>query len=102
MLVLIFFPLRLFQPGERERGREGETFCFNFHLTTESLFCNTPRNKFVDVAIKFPEQNTFGAAVYSLLDYGRLLFSSTSRRRGCFLMTSNHLKEHKPHTGDNY
>lgn len=63
-----FFPLRLFQPGERKRR-----FALIFILQQSHYFWNTPRNKFVDVAIKFPEQNTFGAAVYSQLDYGRLL-----------------------------
>lgn len=66
--LFFFFPLRLFQPGERKRR-----FALIFILQQSHYFWNTPRNKFVDVAIKFPEQNTFGAAVYSQLDYGRLL-----------------------------
>lgn len=66
--LFVFFPLRLFQPGERKRR-----FALIFTLQQSHYFWNTPRNKFVDVAIKFSEQNAFGAAVYSQLDYGRLL-----------------------------
>uniref|UniRef100_A0A0E9T5J0 Uncharacterized protein n=1 Tax=Anguilla anguilla TaxID=7936 RepID=A0A0E9T5J0_ANGAN len=36
-----------------------------FHVGTELLYCNTHRNRFVDGAIKFSEQNIIGSVVDS-------------------------------------
>lgn len=58
-------------------------------LEKESLFFkNTQRNTFVVVAIKFPEQNTSGAAVYSLQGRGGSILSQIQWKR----MFSNDFK----------
>lgn len=84
-----FFPLGIFQSRKKN--------AFNFMLVIIFLK-NTQRNTFVVVAIKFPEQNTFGAAAYSPHDQMVAPFSPTFSGRGCFLMTSNHLPEWQQHT----